>query len=547
MRRSSALLLTAALFCIGFTVSDGLSQQTQEKDFMVFDEGYTPDAWSSTPYRMAAEWEPTAGTLISYPLLIPHELTVELAKDDTLYVLVPDSAKKTEAESAFKSWGVNLKHVRWLPVDAGPGAPWTRDWGPFCLFDSSRHFLLGDADFRDDPLSCLYPISINGKKMTIAVQDSGHLASVWDYIIDYEYDTITVALRVAQPQEKKNWSYKDSLAWYASFVEGGPVEDYTEPTEIARLLGIKSHPISVAITGGNALVDGHGTVFSNRIMFNENYLTLGLTPAEVISRVRKELGVRRYLYIPYYEDFGIQHIDCIMKIIDEETIVIARPPQHHPLYKTYCSIADFFASQKSVFGRTYTVIPIETPAYRFDFVPAYTNGLILNKKVLVPLFGISQDSAALRTFRAAMPGYTVIGIPSGDSPKPWKWYDALHCRVKGIADPAMLHLSHKRLDRTMKKTASLPLQVRITDYSRMGVQNESVKAYWRIHGQAQWQVLGLRQKEKIPAVFSASLNVTQMKSGQSLEYYIEAFSNSGRKERLPRTAPLGCYSVLMHD
>ena len=38
--------------------------------------------------RVVAEWEPALGTMIRWPLGIPSNLVVELASDDTLFVLV---------------------------------------------------------------------------------------------------------------------------------------------------------------------------------------------------------------------------------------------------------------------------------------------------------------------------------------------------------------------------------------------------------------------------------------------------------------------------
>jgi hypothetical protein len=52
--------------------------------------------------------------------------------------------------------------------------------------------------------------------------------------------------------------------------------------------------------------------------------------------------------------------------------------------------------------------------------------------VLVPLFGIPGDADALATWRAAMPGYRVIGFEWDR----WQYFDALHCRVRAVFDRA---------------------------------------------------------------------------------------------------------------
>jgi hypothetical protein len=40
--------------------------------------------------RIAAEWEPALGALVVWPPVVPDELLVEIAKDDRLFLIVPD-------------------------------------------------------------------------------------------------------------------------------------------------------------------------------------------------------------------------------------------------------------------------------------------------------------------------------------------------------------------------------------------------------------------------------------------------------------------------
>ena len=49
-------------------------------------------SFAQYPRRMVAEWEPAYGTLVRWPLGIPAMLVVELAQDDSLYVLVENTS-----------------------------------------------------------------------------------------------------------------------------------------------------------------------------------------------------------------------------------------------------------------------------------------------------------------------------------------------------------------------------------------------------------------------------------------------------------------------
>ena len=99
--------------------------------------------------RACAEWEPAFGTLIRWPLDIPASLVVELARDDSLYVLVNNSTVEGFARSAFESWSVNLDHVHFIHTTTN--SEWTRDWGPHSIFDGTGEWGIVDPIFDGYP------------------------------------------------------------------------------------------------------------------------------------------------------------------------------------------------------------------------------------------------------------------------------------------------------------------------------------------------------------------------------------------------------------
>ena len=56
--------------------------------------------------RIVAEWEPTLGTMIRWPLGIPSDLVIELASEDLLYVLVETNYQQNQATSSFNDWDI---------------------------------------------------------------------------------------------------------------------------------------------------------------------------------------------------------------------------------------------------------------------------------------------------------------------------------------------------------------------------------------------------------------------------------------------------------
>jgi len=450
------------------------------------------DGVGSGAFRVAAEWEPALGALVAWPLAVPESLIVEIASDDILFLLVDDEAAMAQAREALVELGVDLESVEFIVAASGHARPWPRDWGPPARFGDEIGYDLVDTTFDDYPFS------------RAACDSRLYYQKTW-FLSDFTPDD--AATRI-----------------------------------VADTLGYSSKHIPVALTGGNALVDGHGTVFSTCTMLNENR-RLGIPEDVFFSEVGSNLGISRYVVIPNFETFGIQHIDCFLKPLDEERILVARPPEDHSHSERAEAIVRELSSLTNVHGRPYEIIRIDTPPYWRSFMPAYTNSLILNRKVLVPLFGIPADQQALETWRRAMPGYQVIGFEhAADGWEGWMWFDALHCRVRAVWDPKMLHMTHRRVDPIAAPGEAYPVRVRVTDYSGAGLILEELKLSWRTQGDDDWRVLPLEPTDD-SGFFGAS--IPGGSSGGVIEYFLSAADHSGRRESLPRTAPAGYYSFTV--
>jgi agmatine/peptidylarginine deiminase len=440
--------------------------------------------------RIAAEWEPALGALVVWPPIVPDSLLVEIARDDRLFVMVADQEEKTEAESKLKELGIDLGSVE-LIIDESVGFyAWPRDFGPHALFDQNGDFQLADPKFVGYPSSmphCDSPL------------------------------------------------YEESSLWDLFGNEN------SDPTaaELAKRLNVPSLSLPFALTGGNALVDGHGTAFSTCVMMRENQEYFGLTQEEFFRAVETQLGIKNYVIVPNFEWFGIQHIDCLLKPLDEETLLVKRLPEGHPDHEPIEEIVKTLSGLMNPYGRPYRIPRIDTPPYFMGhYVANYTNSLILNRKVLVPLFGIPADERALATFRELMPGYEVIGFEN-EGRWGWNWLDALHCRVRAVWDPKMLYMSHKRIDDRVRPAESYPVEVLIRDYSRAGLIDEELKLSWRLRGETGWHEASLVTGSS-PGLFVAAIPAPD--DGATVEYFFSAADRSGRRETLPRVAPGGFYS-----
>lgn len=456
--------------------------------------------------RLAAEWEPAIGVMITWPLHVPHKLVIELAKDSKLFTLVPNETSSKEAISWFKKWNINLSNVQFIQVAQDVDASWVRDWGPHAVFNPTEEMKLGDGQY-------LYSTPLSG------------------------------------------FGCDDELRFIFTNDNGDIIKTKTEddaPIQIAEQLNIEVLELPFVFTGGNVLTDGRGSVFSTCIIANENEYD-GLSETDFFEKAEELVGAHQYNIISNFEAQGIQHIDCFMKILDEETLLVAKPPLDHELFPVYENIVENELTKlKSVFGRSYKILRLDTDRYEGEELAAYTNSLILNKNIYVPLFDIPQDSIALNQWEEYMPGYTVKGFPFRMEEEPiladlayelydeigWRGGDALHCRTRAIWDPDMLYLSVKPLPKNISFTESLTVEALIQDYSQQGLKPNSISVYWRAEGQPEWVNLPMSTQSD-SLIFSAKIPIDSKAIG--LEYYVSAESLSGNKEAKPMTAPQGYY------
>lgn len=430
-------------------------------------------------FRTAAEWEPVVGTLIRWPLRIPPSLCVELAKEDTLYVVHANESEKNSAVSKFKSAGVNMENV--VFIQTAKYSEWSRDWGPYSVFDDDGTWVIVDPEFRGYPW----------------VAGCGGTREIKNYY---------------------SAGYRDDDA-----INGA----------VADLMNCETRKIPVHLVGGNFETDGHGIAFSTEQMVCEN-LEHDISEEVFHKTVKEALGINKYHIVDNPEVYGIQHIDCYIKLLDEETILVKETDASNEEYNCIEAMVDYLKSIKNCYGRPFKVERIYCGTITGDQVAAYTNSYILNKKVLVPLFNISTDEQAIETYKRLMPGYEIIGIKYSD----WYYYDALHCRTRGIFDKHMLYMRHKRIGAKVNPGNDYTIDVAIYPYSKKPLIEDKLLINWRTKGRQNWDTIQLSSKGGV----NYQATIPEQPEGSIIEYFISAGDESGREENLPRA---GYYSFTV--
>ncbi len=206
------------------------------------------------------------------------------------------------------------------------------------------------------------------------------------------------------------------------------------PKIISQYLNIPLFGMNITQTGGNYMTDGYGIGTSTDLVVTENIL---LSEDDIRKKMKNYLGIEEYLVVEDAQGEYIKHIDCWGKLLSPDKILIAEVPQTDPHYNDYEAVAQIFKNQDCSFGYPYKVIRVKEDPQAGEINP-YSNSLILNKKVFLPISGSHLDAQAIKVYEDNMPGYKIVPVKSDG----WFNTDALHCRTHGIANREMLYINH---------------------------------------------------------------------------------------------------------
>lgn len=463
--------------------------------------------------RIAAEWEPAIGTIIAWPLDIPHNLVIELAKDGKLFTMVPNQEQKAEAIEWYTKWNIDLTNIEFIIAPQGLDSWWLRDWGPFAVFNQKGEMQLADGEYE------------------LATPVSGPSCNEPLQLLYTKKNEITGETEIIRTLEEDN-----------------------APDSIGKHINASMIKLPIPFTGGNIFTDGRGNGISTCIILNENKF-IGNTDSVFFAETKTKLGINNYTIISNFEESGIQHIDCYLKMLDEDRLFVMLPPADHAAFNEYNRIAnEELSKMTNAYGRPYEILRLNTYRYDGEELAAYSNSLIINKTIYMPMFGIPEDSLALAQWEAAMPGYTVKGFiydvytePKLDvrvisrraSGHGWNGGDALHCRTRAMWDKEMLYISVNRFAKEISIDTENKLEVNIIDYSNKGLYADKLFVNYREKGSDKWNKIALEQSEKD---FYFVANLPKLEAGKTFEYYVSAASASGKTETMPRTAPVGLYT-----
>lgn len=305
--------------------------------------------------------------------------------------------------------------------------------------------------------------------------------------------------------------------------------DNAIPGHLANHLGVPLYAMSVVHTGGNYMSTGSGSAASTDLVYEEN----GNNSTWVNQQMEDYAGIENYHVTIDPQGEYIKHIDCWAKFLDVDKILIAEVPPSNPQYSAYEQVTMYFANQLSPYGTPYQIFRVYSPNGQ-----PYTNSLILNHRVYVPTVNSTHDAAALAAYQQALPGYEVMGFYYSG----WQSTDALHCRVKEIADIGMLSVRHVPLQGLYDYQPEFEIEAEIIAHSGQTIYADSLFIIYKANA-GEFDTVPLFHEQD--HTFAGMLPVTP---GDTLiTYYLSAADASGRKETWPLIGAPGARSFQVNS
>ncbi|MGN0032682.1 MAG: agmatine deiminase family protein [Candidatus Limimorpha sp.] len=305
----------------------------------------------------------------------------------------------------------------------------------------------------------------------------------------------------------------------------------------ANYWDIPMYGMNLQHTGGNMMQDGRGHGCSDDLVVSEN----NNNETNVRNKMRDYLGIDPYhITIDPQGDY-IAHVDCWGKYLAPDKIMIAQLPESNPRYQYYEQVAEYFETTNCCWGYPYKVYRVQEPG-GYTLAP-YTNSLILNKKVFVPLGTDSNyNQQALQAYADAMPGYEILGFVNNDYYTGWENTDAIHCRTRGVMDFNMLFVDHRNvLFGEQEWQDSIAITSKFIAYSGEELKQDSLLVYYSIDGN-EYEVAHMTPTGN-PDEYVGYIKGYQGNS--EIDYYVFGADNSGHRYSQPVFAELDPHHFTM--
>jgi agmatine deiminase len=187
------------------------------------------------------------------------------------------------------------------------------------------------------------------------------------------------------------------------------------------------------LEGGSIETDGAGTILTTSACLLNANRNRTMSAGDIELRLKEVLGATRVLWLNhgYLEgDDTDSHIDTLARFCSEKTICYVQCRDQEDIhFETLKKMEQQLQGFRTVDGKPYQLVPLPMvpPMHDEDGkrLPAtYANFLIINKALLLPVYGQGEDKEAVRIMKKTFPGREIIEI---NCLSLIKQYGSLHC------------------------------------------------------------------------------------------------------------------------
>lgn len=330
---------------------------------------------NASDFYMPAEWEKHEGTWLQWPndTNDPHhqlklestwlKMVIALHEHETVHIIVEDKPQYEHVEQQLIYFGVDLKYIDLHIIPTND--VWARDNGPIFVVDGKGNIAITNWMF-------------NG----------------WGNRFDHDMDNEV-------------------------------------PAKIGEDLSIPIFSPPMVLEGGAVEVNGKGTFMATRTsIINENR-NLGKSQEAIEEIIKQYLRIKHFIWFPgagkeaeSWGDITDSHVDIVARFVDEATVLYNwTDDQSDPRYSLFKESYEVLKEAANESGKSLILAPLPVPengVHRISPVEAwapttytdasYSNYLVANSVVLVPVFGNANDDRAKKIIAEHFQGREVIGI-----------------------------------------------------------------------------------------------------------------------------------------
>ena len=237
------------------------------------------------------------------------------------------------------------------------------------------------------------------------------------------YDRLETILKECQvecrllPNTKDVWAvdYMPVQVSDNQFVQFKYTPDYLKPAmwhktitdvdEVCNAIKIKPVKSNIILDGGNISKSRRTVIMCDKV-FRENPV---LKEKELIKALHSVFEVDKIFFVPQDMNDFTGHADGMVRFLNEHTVLINDYSGESPEFQSAFRMSLHNA------GLEYIEIPYCPDLNTKDSAKGlYLNYLEMNKVILLPVFGIKEDEAAVKHFEDLFVGYTVRTVESNE-------------------------------------------------------------------------------------------------------------------------------------